>query len=587
MELLVVILIVLMFFWVNSLSNKITRLRLELDALRSGQPLPPPQAPQHQATMYAPQMQTPVVAPQQAVPAMQATAPEYQQQVALVDDKFMAWLKQDFFVKLGALLLLIAFGWFVSYAFANQWIGPVGRIALGLIAGASLMIAGIWRIKNYLHQGSIFTVLGSTTILLTVFAAREIYGFFDPLSALGIMFLSVAFVAFVSIKYKNEPLAIVSLLLAAVAPFLTAAPTPDVVGLFTYWLVIVLGSLWVVRLTGSQILMFVAFLLTVLYGMPFIGGLMGETERYIALLFAFIFTAIFFVGNMVSILLRDNEDARQIQLITAFGTGLYVAAWIFFAGTPELQSLLFVAWMLVFGVGAFVVFKRSQNKVPFYVYGAISFGLLAAATAAELDGPLLAIAYIVEAAMAVALARILAPKTPVSEGVSWLFLIPIILSVGSIVSSAWRTGFMHADFVVLSLLAFTLGLLALFLKERARIDGYKAQEQITVFGVASAVYVVVLIWLVLHSVLPDTIATMFSLIIYAVCGFVLFVHGRLLNNKFTSGAGAILLGLVVARLLIVDVWDMELAGRIITFFAIGLLLMSTAFIRPPKKGMSD
>jgi hypothetical protein len=48
--------------------------------------------------------------------------------------------------------------------------------------------------------------------------------------------------------------------------------------------------------------------------------------------------------------------------------------------------------------------------------------------------------------------------------------------------------------------------------------------------------------------------------------------------------GGVLIGVVVGRLLLVEVWDMALAGRIVTFFIIGTLLMSTAFIgRRPKE----
>jgi uncharacterized membrane protein len=117
-------------------------------------------------------------------------------------ERFAEWLKEDWLLKLGALLLLIGFGWLTTYAFLNNWIGPMGRIALGIVAGASFILLGWWRIRKYIHQGGIFLVLGSTTILLTIFAAREIYGFFTPLSALAVMFLSTAFVALASVKYK-------------------------------------------------------------------------------------------------------------------------------------------------------------------------------------------------------------------------------------------------------------------------------------------------------------------------------------------------------------------------------------------------
>ena len=132
---------------------------------------------------------------------------QYHQTSPPQHNPFAEWVKEDFMVKLGAFLLLLALGWFVSYAFANDWIGPVGRITLGLLIGVAFLCAGVWRIKKYIHQGGIFTVLGATTVLLTIFAARELYDFFTPLSALALMFGTVVFVAFVSVRYNSQALA--------------------------------------------------------------------------------------------------------------------------------------------------------------------------------------------------------------------------------------------------------------------------------------------------------------------------------------------------------------------------------------------
>jgi len=40
-------------------------------------------------------------------------------------------------------LLLLALGWFVSYAFANNWIGPLGRITLGILFGLAVVGMGM------------------------------------------------------------------------------------------------------------------------------------------------------------------------------------------------------------------------------------------------------------------------------------------------------------------------------------------------------------------------------------------------------------------------------------------------------------
>lgn len=160
-------------------------------------------------------------------------------------EKLIEWLKEDWILKLGALLLLMGFGWLARYAFLNNWIGPQGRIALGIFAGTVILAFGFYRARKYLNQGSVFLVLGSSTVLLTIFAARNIYQFFTPTCALVIMFLASAFVAFASLTYKNKWLSLASIILASMAPLLTNSPSPDYIGLFSYLFVITLGTVWI------------------------------------------------------------------------------------------------------------------------------------------------------------------------------------------------------------------------------------------------------------------------------------------------------------------------------------------------------
>ena len=54
-------------------------------------------------------------------------------------NKFVIWLKEDWLMKLGAFLFIVGFGWFVSYAFANNWVGPFGRISIGIVAGGDII----------------------------------------------------------------------------------------------------------------------------------------------------------------------------------------------------------------------------------------------------------------------------------------------------------------------------------------------------------------------------------------------------------------------------------------------------------------
>jgi uncharacterized membrane protein len=518
------------------------------------------------------QTTTPIVTPVQVGPTL--------------SDRFVGWLKEDWLLKLGSLLLLIGFGWLTTYAFLNNWIGPMGRIALGIIAGALFILLGFWRIKNYITQGGIFLVLGSTTILLTIFAARTVYDFFTPLSALMVMFLSTAFVALASVKYNSRPLSLLSLTLAGIAPLLTKSPATDHIWLFAYLFVVILGAIWIVALTGQRELTAASLIIVSVYSAPHLlsPSLFPLVDIQTLLLFAYAFAALFFLTNTAGILkLKDKEIVPD--LVTAAGNGLFLLAWITMAAKDEWKSLIIAAWMVTFAVGAFLIFRITQRREPFYVYTGVGIAMLAAATSAELHGATLTIAYTIEGGIVALIAYLVLRDIKIAERISLLLIWPAILSVGSLTSRAWATSVMHKDFFVLLVLALTLlGLGAFFLKRVKEIEEKEPKQLNATLLIVGSFYVYALLWLSLHAGLQnDNTAVMISLVIYTIIGLIAYFYGLANEKRGLRLYGGALVGFVVGRLLLVEVWRMELTGRIITFFLIGALLASTAFLGKRKQ----
>ncbi|MBM2817941.1 MAG: hypothetical protein HW401_531 [Parcubacteria group bacterium] len=500
-------------------------------------------------------------------------------------EKFSAWMKEDLLLKFGALLLLIGFGWLTTYAFLNNWIGPMGRITIGIIAGSFFILLGWWRIKKYIHQGGVFLVLGSTTILLTVFAAREIYHFFSPLSALTVMFLSTAFVALASVKYNSRSLALASLVLAGIAPLLTNSPSQDYIGLFSYLFVVVLGAIWVGALTRRHELTAAALILVGFYSLQ---HLLSFTSRDAdtLLLFAYAFSSVFFLANTVGILKLKGKEIIP-DLVTAAGNGLFLLAWIMVAAQDEWKSLIISAWMIVFSVGAFLIFRITKRREPLFVYAGVGIAMLAAATSAELKGATLTIAYIIESGVISLIAYSILRDKKIAEQISLLLVGPMILSVQSITSRAWTTGFIHKDFFVLLIMGLILlGLGLMFLRRAREVENKGPQQLNAALFVSGSAYIFLLLWLSLRAILPrdNDVAVMISLTTYTIIGLITYLYGLKKEKKGLRIYGGVLLGFVIGRLLLVDVWRMQLAGRTVTFFLIGALLMSTAFLGKRKHG---
>lgn len=503
------------------------------------------------------------------------------------ENQFVDWIKEDFFVKLGALLLLLAFGWLTSYAFIHNWIGPFGRIALGLMLGVVFMAVGVWRIKTHKHQGGIFTVLGATTVLVTTFAAREVYDMFTPLSALMLMFTSVVFVAFVSVRYDSQKLAMAGLVLGSIAPWFTAAPDPDIAGVFLYILLVAVGTLWVVSVTGWSALTLASMLLTFWYSLPFLLEGVGSADKDTAVIFSFIFVSLYFVANLISLVRRRTNEHMNVHTLTALGSAVFLFVWINAAVAPEWQSLLYIAWAMVFAVGTYIVFAFTANRAAFYLYGGTSIALIGVATAAELQGSVLTIAYLLEIGVLLVAATVLRAPDRFLTRLSFLFIIPGVLSLESVASSAWRSGIVHSDFAVVTITTLVFLVAGVFLYTRPSADESELVEK-TATGLilVGAVYVVAWVWLVLHALMSDMLATMFSLFVYTVCGIGLYIYGRTQDYSMMRYCGVGLIMLVVGRLLLIEIWNMALTGKIITFFVVGMLLISTAFIRKSDNELS-
>lgn len=526
------------------------------------------------------QPQSSQIAPN-AIPASAVTptiVPQSGTGTTWIDD-FTDWAKEDWLLKLGALLLIIGFGWLTTYAFLNNWIGPMGRITLGIVAGSLFILLGYWRIKNYINQGSVFLVLGSTVILLTVFAAREVYDFFTPISALVLMFLSTSFVAFASVKYNSRALALMSLVLAGIAPLLIAAPVNDYIARFAYLFVVILGAIWIVALTGRRELVTAALILIAFYSLPHLFN-SHLVDREKLLFFSYAFTSVFFITSILGIIKQPDKNITA-DLLTAGGNGLLLLSWIMVAAPEEWQSLIIAAWMIVFAVGAFSIFKITDKKEPFYVYASICIALLAAATSAELSGATLTIAYTIESAVIAIISYLVLRDVKIAQRINFLFIVPIMLSFESMSARVWRTSVFHKEFFVLFVLSLTLmGLGWFFLDLFSEAEDNKKHKEISAaLLIIGSIYMYILLWLSLHATsLSDDTATMLSLVVYTVIGLIIYFYGLTNGGKILRLYSGLLLGFVILRLLFVDIWRMALAGRVVTFFVIGLMLVATAFL---------
>lgn len=589
--------------WVGVLSNDVYKLRKRIDKLQSDKKSiaeqPAEQQRKAEYTQERPdsvELSQPEQSLQQeAVPSTpQKESPESAVEKEASEPSALKnlgqWLKEDWLMKLGGLLILIAVGWFVSYAFIHNWIGEIGRITLGLVGGAAVLGFASWCMRRHINQGGVLLLVGSGIVILTVWAARFMYDFFTPATALGIMFLAVMLATVSSVIHRSYWVTAANVILASVVPLLTSTAEPDLVMLFIYLLVVVAGSIWVVAMTGWRSLSMLALIVVALYSAPIWLDIINNIDQNVLLFISFIFTAIFFVANILGVI-RGKGRAAVIDLAVAACTGIFVMLWVVTTAPEVWQSIMLAAWMLVFGIGAFATFRLTGEKKPMLVYAAVALMLLAAGTAVELGGAALVIAYTIEAGALSLVAYPVLKDIRIAEYISFVFAAPILLSLGSIDESVWNESIIHEHFFVLLIMMLALATVgAFFLIQRFRKSSEALENGMigNVWLIVSSLYLFTLIWLVSHAATTSSdLAIGISLTLYTLLGLATYIVAGVKQITWIRVYGGIILGAVVLRLLIVDVWNMELAGRIITFFLIGILLMTSAFIGRNDKNADE
>ncbi len=268
--------------------------------------------------------------------------------------------------KIGIAILVLAIGFFVKYAIDQNWVGPVGRVSIGILCGAILVGIAHKMRKSYKSFSSVLAGGGLAVCYFTITLAYHQFKLFDQTTAFVIMIVITAFAVALSLLYNKQELAVIALLGGFLAPFLVSTGDGNYKTLFIYLIILNIGLLIIAYNKAWRILNFLCFFFTVvlfcswLIFLDFNVGL--ETYRN-AFLFATIFYVLFFAINIA-----NNIREQKKFIASDFGILLANTALYFGVGIYCLQKMsagefkgLFSACMGVFNlVATYFLFKKQK-----------------------------------------------------------------------------------------------------------------------------------------------------------------------------------------------------------------------------------
>ena len=195
---------------IRRLRELVIAMNNSLDALetRQGIATPPPAKP------------APAAPSQAAVPIPAAEAPPRKGKPARVKQR--EWeqiLGGRWLARIGVLALVIGVALFLQFAIANDWIGPTGRVILGIMVGLAMLGLGYYWHKRYLIMTQVLSGGGVAILYLSIYAASATYDMIPFSVAIAFLLLVSTASAVLALRYNSMALAIMGILGAFITPF--------------------------------------------------------------------------------------------------------------------------------------------------------------------------------------------------------------------------------------------------------------------------------------------------------------------------------------------------------------------------------
>ncbi len=309
-----------------------------------------------------------------------------------------AWLS-----RVGAVLVILGVAFFLKHAFESDWIGPAGRVAIGVALGVLLTAGGgrLARRGAYWLPGHSLIALGIGVLYLSLYAAHA----FHHLVAAAPAFLAMAAVTAIGVTIAawldGRALAALAVLGGLLTPPLLGGE-PESAALFPYLAILAAGVLLLaVRRGWFGLALFTWAGVQVLFWTWVERGPAGPPPPHTALGWATAFFVAFAAVALRGAPGPGSADARELSrsLLVLGAPAAYYLAARRFLGEPGGRRLALLALGLAV---AYVLAARIAARRPgagpraAVLHGAVAAGFLAVAPAAVLARHALTIAWSAE-----------------------------------------------------------------------------------------------------------------------------------------------------------------------------------------------
>lgn len=330
-------------------------------------PLPPP-------------VEAPVRGPSAPPPVPDEPAPAFNWE-QFMGVKLFAWL--------GGFVLLLTAVFFLKYSVDHGWIPRELRAALGFLAGAGLVVGGLWSIRrDYSVAGQTLTGTGIVVLYAVTFACRAYYkfDFFNGAPAGALMVLITATAFLLAVRLNAQVVAILGLLGGFLTPLMLSTGVDNPPGLFGFIALLDIGLLAVVLHRRWNYMAALAAAGTVVMEIGWADKFFALEKLPTAVVVLTVFGALFALAVGVARRLGRSSDwlasAAILPPVVALGFSLYFTSLQTVAAQPSwvLGNILLADLVLLAIAVLYRPFARLQVAAGLAAFAVTAIWIGAAAT---------------------------------------------------------------------------------------------------------------------------------------------------------------------------------------------------------------
>lgn len=315
------------------------------------------------------------------------------------------FIGENLISKIGILILIIGVAIGAKYAIDNNLISPLTRIIIGYIFGFGLLGFAFKLREKYLSFSAVL-LSGATAIMYFItFFAHTPYEIFNQTTAFVLMLIFTAFTVAAAINFDRQVIANIGLVGAYAIPFLLSNNSGNITFLLTYIAIINLGILAISVKKYWRSLFYLSFVFSwAIFSAWFFLRFKTADDFNLALLFLSINFFTFYVTFLAyKLLSHESVAAENVGLIFANSFIFFGIGYSLFSRYDNLENYLGLftvgnaAIHFVFAFGVSRLKKISDDIV--YLLAALVLIFVTIAVPVQLDGQIVTLAWIAEAAI--------------------------------------------------------------------------------------------------------------------------------------------------------------------------------------------